>query len=193
MSLLHTARGVPATPHDAQCSRPDAGYRPTAATLCCVQEALRRAIEQDPSLLAQHPELQSVADRAEAEQIKAKVGGWMGRPACAMPVRRVNRCTRHVHSCCTVRGQLPRIVQQEPDRSWPAHAACAVSHCPASLCLPPLVPQGNAAFSAGKLDEAVKLFTRCIELDASNHIYYSNRAAAHTGLKDYKAAVRDAR
>ncbi|PRW57006.1 hsp70-Hsp90 organizing 2 [Chlorella sorokiniana] len=88
------------------------------------QEALRRAIEQDPSLLAQHPELQSVADRAEAEQIKAK---------------------------------------------------------------------GNAAFSAGKLDEAVKLFTRCIELDASNHIYHSNRAAAHTGLKDYKAAVRDAR
>lgn len=55
------------------------------------------------------------------------------------------------------------------------------------------MPQGNAAFSAGKLDEAVKLFTRCIELDASNHIYYSNRAAAHTGLKDYKAAVRDAR
>lgn len=53
--------------------------------------------------------------------------------------------------------------------------------------------QGNAAFSAGKLDEAVKLFTRCIELDASNHIYHSNRAAAHTGLKDYKAAVRDAR
>ena len=53
--------------------------------------------------------------------------------------------------------------------------------------------QGNAAFSAGKLEEAVRLFTRCIELDASNHIYYSNRAAAQTGLKNYTAAARDAR
>lgn len=61
------------------------------------------------------------------------------------------------------------------------------------LLLPCPHTQGNAAFSAGKLDEAVKLFSRCIELDGSNHIYYSNRAAAHTSLKDYKAAVRDAR
>lgn len=80
-------------------------------------------MEQDPSLLAQHPELQGVADRAEADRIKA---------------------------------------------------------------------QGNAAFGAGRLDEAVRLFGRCIELDPANHIYYSNRAAAHTGRKEYAAAVRDA-
>lgn len=89
-----------------------------------LQEALRRAIEQDPSLLQQHPELQSVADRAAAEGVKA---------------------------------------------------------------------QGNAAFAAGKLEEAVALFTRCIELDGGNAIYHSNRAAAHAGLKDHKAAARDAR
>lgn len=96
--------------------------------ICCrcwpsLQEALRHAIEQDPSLLQQHPELQSVADKAEAEALKAK---------------------------------------------------------------------GNAAFSAGKLQEAADLFSRCIELDGGNHIYWSNRAAARTGLKEYKAAVRDA-
>jgi tetratricopeptide (TPR) repeat protein len=87
------------------------------------QEALRRAIEQDPSLLAQHPELHKVAQAAEAEAVKAR---------------------------------------------------------------------GNTAFAAGKFEEAVALFTRCIELDGGNHIYYSNRAAAHTGLKDYRAAARDA-
>jgi len=73
----------------------------------------------------------------------------------------------------------------------PPLQAQATHHTP--VCLPLASPQGNAAFSAGKLDEAVKLFTQCIELDGSNHIYHSNRAAAHTGLKDYKAAVRDAR
>jgi Flp pilus assembly protein TadD len=89
-----------------------------------MQDALRRAIEQDPSLLMQHPELQSVADQAEAEAVKAK---------------------------------------------------------------------GNSAFAAGKMEEAARLFTRCIELDAGNHIYFSNRAAAFTGMKDYAAAVQDAR
>lgn len=53
--------------------------------------------------------------------------------------------------------------------------------------------KGNAAFAAGKHEEAARLFTRCIELDGSNHIYYSNRAAAFTGLQDYGAAARDAR
>ena len=52
--------------------------------------------------------------------------------------------------------------------------------------------QGNTAFSAGKHEEAVALFSRCIELDATNHIYWSNRAAAQTGRKEYAAAARDA-
>ena len=98
-------------------------HTPDTHCLCVQQEALRRAIEQDPSLLAQHPELQKVAQAAEAEAVKAR---------------------------------------------------------------------GNTAFAAGKFEEAVTLFTRCIELDGGNHIYYSNRAAAHTGLKDYRAAARDA-
>lgn len=88
-----------------------------------MQEALRRAVEQDPSLLLQHPELQGVADRAQADALKAK---------------------------------------------------------------------GNAAFAAGRHAEAVQLFSRCIELDPSNHIYFSNRAAAHLGGKEYAAAARDA-
>ena len=88
------------------------------------QEALRHAIEQDPTLLQQHPELQRVADAAAAEGLKA---------------------------------------------------------------------QGNAAFQAGKWAEAAALFSRCIELDPRQHIYWSNRSAAHAGLGDWAAAARDAR
>jgi tetratricopeptide (TPR) repeat protein len=61
------------------------------------QEALRRALELDPALLQLHPELASVAQRAEAAALKDK---------------------------------------------------------------------GNAAFGAGKFEEAVSHFSRCIELDA---------------------------
>jgi stress-induced-phosphoprotein 1 len=41
---------------------------------------------------------------------------------------------------------------------------------------------GNAAFSAGKHEEAVKQFTAAIDADPNNHVLYSNRAAAYTEL-----------
>ncbi|GAB4818886.1 hypothetical protein N2152v2_005932 [Parachlorella kessleri] len=88
------------------------------------EDALRRAIEQDPSLLQQHPELQGVADKAAAAQEKEK---------------------------------------------------------------------GNKAFAGGDFETAVKHFTRCIELDPRNEVYYSNRAAALTSLQRYAEAVRDAK
>lgn len=39
--------------------------------------------------------------------------------------------------------------------------------------------QGNAAFSAARYDEAVRLFSEAIALDASNHIFFSNRSASY--------------
>jgi stress-induced-phosphoprotein 1 len=52
--------------------------------------------------------------------------------------------------------------------------------------------QGNAAFSAGDNAEAVKCFTRAIELDANDHVFFSNRSAAYAAMGDYEAALRDA-
>ena len=40
-------------------------------------------------------------------------------------------------------------------------------------------------------DDAVRHFSTCIRLEPSNEIYYSNRAAAHTALKNFRGALSD--
>lgn len=49
-----------------------------------------------------------------------------------------------------------------------------------------LQAKGNAAFSAGNYDEAIKYFTEAIALDSGNHILYSNRSAAHVRVSPPK-------
>ncbi|KAL7747249.1 Hsp90 cochaperone [Sorochytrium milnesiophthora] len=56
-----------------------------------------------------------------------------------------------------------------------------------------LKAQGNKAFSSGNFTEAVELFSKAIEGDASNHVLYSNRSAAYASLKDFDHALADAR
>lgn len=51
---------------------------------------------------------------------------------------------------------------------------------------------GNAAFTAGKYDDAIREFTSAIELAPDNHVLYSNRSAAHASLRDFAAAKEDA-
>ena len=55
-----------------------------------------------------------------------------------------------------------------------------------------LKTQGNAAFSSGDYENAIKLFTQAIELDTTNHVLYSNRSAAFANQKNYKMALQDA-
>lgn len=38
--------------------------------------------------------------------------------------------------------------------------------------------KGNAAFSAGKYEEAITHFSAGIDVDSHNHVLYSNRSAA---------------
>ena len=51
--------------------------------------------------------------------------------------------------------------------------------------------EGNKFFSSGNYMEAVKCYTKAIEVQ-QNHIYYSNRSACYTALGEYQKAVEDA-
>jgi stress-induced-phosphoprotein 1 len=53
--------------------------------------------------------------------------------------------------------------------------------------------KGNAAFSAGRFEEAVGHFSDAIKVDEGNHVLYSNRSAAHASLKHFGAALDDAK
>lgn len=55
-----------------------------------------------------------------------------------------------------------------------------------------LKDQGNAALSAGNLDEAVRLYTEAVTLDPENHVLYSNRSAAFAKAGKYSEALKDA-
>ncbi|TKW05678.1 hypothetical protein SEVIR_7G192300v4 [Setaria viridis] len=52
--------------------------------------------------------------------------------------------------------------------------------------------KGNAAFSAGRFDEAARHFGDAIALAPDNHVLYSNRSAAYASLGRYSEALADA-
>jgi stress-induced-phosphoprotein 1 len=52
--------------------------------------------------------------------------------------------------------------------------------------------KGNAALSAKNNVEAIECYSKAIELDASNHVYYSNRSAAYLSNGDAELALKDA-
>jgi stress-induced-phosphoprotein 1 len=55
-----------------------------------------------------------------------------------------------------------------------------------------LKTKANAAFSSGKNDEAINLYTQAIALDQNNHVLYSNRSAAYAKANKYEEALKDA-
>ncbi|KAH9894659.1 hypothetical protein F4778DRAFT_747793 [Xylariomycetidae sp. FL2044] len=55
-----------------------------------------------------------------------------------------------------------------------------------------LKAQGNKAIAEKKFDEAIDAFTKAIEIEPSNHIFYSNRSAAYASKKEYQNALKDA-
>eukprot|EP01118_Nematostelium_gracile_P006059 TRINITY_DN193_c0_g1_i1.p1 TRINITY_DN193_c0_g1~~TRINITY_DN193_c0_g1_i1.p1 ORF type:complete len:268 (+),score=88.73 TRINITY_DN193_c0_g1_i1:61-864(+) len=52
--------------------------------------------------------------------------------------------------------------------------------------------QGNKEYSAGKYTEAVSSYSKAIDNDPNNHLYYSNRSAAYAGLSKWEQARDDA-
>mmetsp|Transcript_70111 Transcript_70111/g.106020 ORF Transcript_70111/g.106020 Transcript_70111/m.106020 type:complete len:261 (+) Transcript_70111:127-909(+) len=52
---------------------------------------------------------------------------------------------------------------------------------------------GNEAFSKQDFESAVEHYTKAIQLDPSNHVFFSNRSASYAGLKDWAKATEDAK
>ncbi|KAH9004211.1 putative stress-induced protein STI1 [Lactarius hatsudake] len=52
--------------------------------------------------------------------------------------------------------------------------------------------EGNARMNGKQYEEAIDAYTKAIELDPSNPVYFSNRAAAHSSKSDHLSAVVDA-
>lgn len=55
-----------------------------------------------------------------------------------------------------------------------------------------LKAEGNRAMASKDFSEAIKKYTEAIELDGSNVVYLSNRAAAHSSASQHENAVKDA-
>ncbi|XP_076890896.1 serine/threonine-protein phosphatase 5-like isoform X1 [Bidens hawaiensis] len=52
--------------------------------------------------------------------------------------------------------------------------------------------QANEAFKANKFSQAIDLYTKAIELNGGNAVYWANRAFAHAKLEEYGSAIQDA-
>jgi stress-induced-phosphoprotein 1 len=52
--------------------------------------------------------------------------------------------------------------------------------------------QGNKAFAAKDYQKAIELFSKAIELDDTNHVFFSNRSAVYTTTQQYRNALDDA-
>lgn len=67
---------------------------------------------------------------------------------------------------------------------------------PPTHCVPihrrALQAKGNAAFTSGQFDDAIRYFTEAIDIDATNHVLYSNRSASYASLGRYADALEDA-
>ena len=52
--------------------------------------------------------------------------------------------------------------------------------------------KGNKEFSAGNYEKAIEYFTTAISIDPTDHVFYSNRSACYSSLKEYTKALEDA-
>merc|ERR1719232_1294059 len=51
---------------------------------------------------------------------------------------------------------------------------------------------GNKAFASKDYDLASSYYSEAIEIDSTNHVYFSNRSACYASKKQWKASAEDA-
>lgn len=52
---------------------------------------------------------------------------------------------------------------------------------------------GNDAFASKDFSKAIEHYTKAIQLDSKNHVFFSNRSASYAGLKEWNKAMDDAK
>lgn len=51
--------------------------------------------------------------------------------------------------------------------------------------------KGNAAFKRGEMGKAIEHYTYATEMDPTNHVFFTNRAAAYAHMKKWDKSLRD--
>ena len=51
---------------------------------------------------------------------------------------------------------------------------------------------GNAEFKLKNFEKAIEHYTKAIELDDTNHVFFSNRSGCYTSLKKWSESLQDA-
>jgi len=51
--------------------------------------------------------------------------------------------------------------------------------------------QGNQAFQKGQHQEAIKCYSKAIDIDGNNHVYFTNRATAYASIEEWEKCLSD--
>jgi stress-induced-phosphoprotein 1 len=80
-------------------------------------------------------------------------------------------------------------ISSNPTLDWVGVCVCACVR----LILKQFKAKGNAALTAGNFTEAIEHYSKAINADGANHVYFSNRSAAYLSKGDAHNALEDAK
>lgn len=103
----------------------------------------------------------------------------------------------HTHFLCVIRGFYPGKDMTEYSVPSKAMQSCSkasqtsIAGTRSATGASSFLKAGDAAVSRSEWNQAINLYGDAIAADGSAVLAYTKRAAAHSGLQNYKAALRD--